>query len=340
VGHERHVLIDCIEHGTHIIFFFGGQSNRSKPLTEAAMGLSYEESGRMPTSGILLATAAGLSTAVVLGIAYSYAIVYIPVVYVNALISMLFALLVGGAVASAAKAGHVRNALLVGIIGGVSGLVGLYVAWGTDLLARIGLPPNADIFTAFRPDVLVRYMQFFYEKGLWSISNFGRDKNAQMVSGLPLAAVWLLEAAVVVGGATFTAWTAVRRLVYCEHCERWVKSEKGVKKFAINVPQNLISLIVGGDVGKLDALPLASPGDRSFLRLDLDCCDGCSTSNYLSIERIVTSLDKKGKPKQESTTLVRHLAVKPADALLIRQAGPLVGDIKSVRAVPPPLPPS
>src|SRR6266568_3144420 len=143
---------------------------------------TYMHSEKAPLTGLMLAMLAGLATAVVLGGAYAFAVVYIPIVYLNMLLTMGFGAAIGGAVGYAAKLGHVRSRLMPAMVAVVCGLVGLYVAWGADLLARVGVPIGADVFDAFRPELLMRYMKVFYEKGFWAIGHGVGNNNQQMVS--------------------------------------------------------------------------------------------------------------------------------------------------------------
>src|SRR5205823_5628413 len=122
------------------------------------MSAYYEHSGKTPLTGLTLAALCGLGTAVVLGVVYSYAVVFIPIVYLNVLLTVIFGCAIGGAVTWAAKFGHVRSRLLPAVVGLFCGLIGLYVAWGADLLARMGWPPNGDFLPAFHPQVLKAYL--------------------------------------------------------------------------------------------------------------------------------------------------------------------------------------
>jgi hypothetical protein len=287
------------------------------------MTTHYEHSGKTPITGLTLAALCGIGTAVVLGVAYSYAVVFIPIVYLNVLLTACFGGAIGAAVSWAAKFGHVRSRLLPTVVGLLCGLVGLYVAWGADFLARIGMPNDGDFLIAFRPDVLKAYIRFFYENGFWGIGHGvgGNNNNQQMVSGIFLAAVWLGEAAIILGAATLVPWHQLHNSVYCEHCERWVKSIKGVQTLSLGAPDSALARITAGDLAPFETWPRAKSADQGFIRLNLDCCNDCSKSNYLSVERVITQFDKKGKATQVATVLVNRLAIDAADVARVRQAG-------------------
>jgi hypothetical protein len=288
---------------------------------------TYIHSGKAPLTGLLLAMFAGLATAVVLGVAYAFAVVYIPIIYLNMLLTMGFGAAIGGAVGYVAKLGHVRSRLMPAMVAVVCGLVGLYVAWGADALARVGIPGGGDAFDAFRPELLMAYMKFFFENGFWAIGH-GVGNNQQMVSGIPLAIVWLAEAGIIVGVAAFASWATLGKLVYCEHCEQWARSQKDVQRLTLGVSEAVLAEIAAGDLRPLDAWPRANPADQFFIRLNLDFCDGCENSNYLTMERVVTQIDKKGKTQQVVTPIVKRMLIDNADVPRVRAAGHL--------AVPPP----
>jgi len=140
--------------------------------------------------------------------------------------------------------------------------------------------------------------------------------------------VWLAEAGIIVGVAAFVAWVTLGNLVYCEHCENWARSQKDVKRLTLSVPDGVIAKVAAGDLSPLDAWPMANPADQFFIRLNLDFCDGCEKSNYLTMERVVTQLDKKGKPQQVVTPIVKRMPIDAVDVPRVRAAGHL--------AVPPP----
>lgn len=281
---------------------------------------TYRHSGKTPLAGLTLATLAGLATAIVLGVAYSYAIVYCPIVYVNILLTLLYGCAIGAAVSWASKVGHVRSRLMPSVIGIACGAVGLYVAWGADVLARRGFPPNGDVLKAFQVEILRDHIKDFFANGFWAIGHGGAANNN--VSGIFLAVVWLAEAAIILGGAAFVPWQRLSGLVYCEPCERWLHSAKGVQRLSFGIDDVVVAgRIAEGDLSPLDTWPRAKPGDQFFYRLNLDTCTNCPNSNYVSIERVITQVDKKGNPQQVATPLITRLAIDVADVPRVREAG-------------------
>ena len=140
--------------------------------------------------------------------------------------------------------GKIRNPVLAGAYGLIFGIVGLYFAWVVDLWARTGrIDP-----VAFQPRVLVRYIAWFYEHGLWTISNHGGKGDT--VSGIPLGIIWLVEAGVIVGFAAIMAYKSVAEVPFCEECNEWTKgnSRAALLKFNPAVQQQLAA----GELNVLD----------------------------------------------------------------------------------------
>src|SRR5260221_11093169 len=114
------------------------------------MAQFYSHSGIIPLRGLVQTLFAGAGTAISLGIAYSYASVYIPFVYVHILLTGVLGVVLGVLVKGAARSGRIRNRFVPAAIGFLSGVVALYFAWGGDLLGRRMLPPNLGLLVAFR----------------------------------------------------------------------------------------------------------------------------------------------------------------------------------------------
>src|SRR5262249_34997070 len=149
---------------------------------------------------------------------YSYGVVWIPLIYINFLLTLAFGFAIGMLIVRAAKNGCVRSSGVPALIGLVSGLLGLYVAWGVDFRARVDWPADSSIFEAFHPLSLFGYVQHLYDNGAW-----GFGKGGGNVTGIPLAIVWLFEAAVIVGLATWVPWSEMNDASFCESCGWWTK---------------------------------------------------------------------------------------------------------------------
>jgi hypothetical protein len=284
----------------------------------------YRHSGTMPLIGIPVVVVVGAIAAGILGFAYSFATVYCPVVYGNFLLTALLGLGIGWAVAMGTRLGKIRNAYVAGTYGLAFGLVGLYVAWAADLIARIGGQGGPGWLelaqVAFQPSVLWEYIQVFYDRGFWSISHHGQHADA--VKGVFLVIVWLAEGGVILICSTACAFTLTASLPFCERCNRWTVVEKAVRRLLPRGTRpDSAQRAMAGDVDALLDLLRASGDPYEYLQLDLASCPTCQESSYLSIQFVRRTLDKKGKAQVSKTVVLKNLVLDPADIPRIRQAG-------------------
>ena len=264
---------------------------------------TYRHSGGIGALGIPLMCLGGGLTTVTLGVAYAYALAWIPFVYVSFLLTAGFGALVGLVVGICAKLGKVRNPLVAGIIGVFCAILGLYVAWAFDALARFGSDEIPG--PMFAPDLLVEYIKYFYEEGFWGI---GRA-NAT-VSGMFLAAIWAAEAIVLIGLAWLFSSGFISTHPFCENCQTWTNQSEGIAK--INPPHGDVSVIEQLCDGQIDAISkfkLCDPEAADYIRIDTAICPTCTESNFVSVYVVETTQDKDGNNKVESKPLKQNMIV-------------------------------
>src|SRR5262245_9679954 len=278
----------------------------------------YRHSGIVPIGGLIQTIFAGLGSAISIAIAYSYAMVYIPIIYLNFLGTAGFGFIIGYLVKQSARAGKIRNRVVPAVIGFVSGLAGVYFAWGADLLARQGAPGNLGFLAAFRPEILWSYIQWFYENGQWGIGQHANNN----VSGIPLAIVWVTEFGVIVGLATASPWGETRKWVFCENCGWWETIESNLNCFSAVDADKIAERLKQDDLTVLSEMAAARPTDLMHLRLHLATCETCDESNYLDLDQVTVTIDKKGNVKTTSKLLVEKLQIAAADVPLVKAAGP------------------
>jgi hypothetical protein len=277
----------------------------------------YRHSGIIPLGGLVQTVFAGAGTAISLGIAYAYAMVYVPIIYLNFLGTVAFGFTLGYLVKRSARAGRIRNRFVPAAIGFVSGLVGLYFAWGADMLARHWLPPQVGLLAAFNPRVILFYVEWCYENGTWAIGQHAKGN----VTGIPLAIVWLAETGVILGLATHLPWSEIRQWVFCETCGWWGTIESNLTWFSAADRDKIADRLNQGDLTVLGEMPAADPSDMTYLRLHLATCETCDDSNYLDLEQVTVTIDKKGNAQNKSKLLVEKLQVAAEDVPLVKAAG-------------------
>lgn len=274
----------------------------------------YQHSGKMPAAGVFSAVATGTVAAVVLGIAYSYGIVYIPLCYVNTLLTLAFGALLGVCVALGAMWGKVRSPMFAATYGVAFGLIGLYAAWGADIWARDSIQRGWQVFD---PQVLGKYIACFYEHGFWAMASHGQRDGAN-VSGIPLVIVWSVEAGMVVALSGYVAYYLNKSRPFCEACDCWTRWHNDVRRVSLaGAAAAAVSRLLAGEVGVLPQLPRATPQEQQYLLFELACCPRCDQSNFLSLHIVEHVKNKKGKLEKKTRTVLSQLVVQPEEAALI-----------------------
>jgi len=100
-------------------------------------GLYYKHSGKFSLTGVLFAVVAGSLIACFCGFLYAYAVLYLPFVYINALIALAFGGICGATAAVLLKKKKVRSdAVALGVTLLVTA-VAFYYSWAVWLWALI-----------------------------------------------------------------------------------------------------------------------------------------------------------------------------------------------------------
>src|SRR3954471_24135142 len=166
----------------------------------------YSNSGKFGIHGPLLAIAGGLVLGYPLGIAYAYLIRWIPFIYLNFLLTAGYAFAFGSLTAMFMKFGKVRSDPVALATGLMVGIIAWYANWNGYLHSLVkGLPWFVS------PGQIAPVMKALLAEGTWGI---GRASSTP-VTGIPLAIVWLVEAAVIVGATTLLSYGA-EQTPFCE----------------------------------------------------------------------------------------------------------------------------
>ncbi|HEX7900118.1 MAG TPA: hypothetical protein VF950_20285 [Planctomycetota bacterium] len=270
----------------------------------------YKHSGAVTLTGTLMGLVAGGVAAVALAFVYTYAVVWIPFIYVNFLLTLIFGVGVGFAVAAGAKAGKLRNMAVAGLLGAFCGLLGLYVAWAIHPMAQFSLTPEFD------PSKLMEYMGAVYEKGTWGISRSGP------VSGILLGIIWAVEAGIIVLGAALVPPGRLGDLAFCEPCDVWTRVQTGVRTISLAGVDPILARIGEGDVAALRETKPSDAADAGYVRVDLSTCPNCANSAYLTLTLVQKKVDEKGKESTEEKAVLQNLVLAAADVGIVKEPAP------------------
>lgn len=274
---------------------------------------TYRHSGRIGGLGIPVMLIAGICSAFVLGVVYSYVLAWIPIIYVSFLATGGFGAGLGLVVGWSSRAAHVRNTMITGIIGLFTGLLGMYVAWAFDGIARFG---GEDATVMFNPVLLSEYVSFFYENGFWGL---GRGNANATVSGIPLALIWLVEGGVVVGLSFVLSTGFAADHPYCEECGRWTDRTEGFCKLMPPTDDpTSIEQLCSGDLKTLSQFQRSPEDAAAFVRIDTAQCADCDQCNCVTISLAKITVDKDGKESTDTQALVTNMLITGSDMEQLR----------------------
>jgi hypothetical protein len=279
----------------------------------------YTPSNKMPAAGSLAMLAGGIVAALVLALVYTYAVWYIPFVYINFFLCLGFGLVLGAVLAMLVRAGKLRNPAAVGALALLVGLVAVYLEWGVFLTLLFnsettGTGTAADTSTSFslklftdiitHPGAMWLAMRKVNETGTWSL-------KGSTPSGVFLGVIWVVEALIILGG-TYLMAKAQATEPFSETSNEWATEETLAHPVAF--AQDAATTRTALETGQFHHLtPHTGTGTEDpFARLKLHSAPNDHTCRYLTLENVTTTLDKKGKPSQSTATVVQHLAISPA----------------------------
>jgi len=276
----------------------------------------YRHSGKFTTQGLLLPIAAAAVVGYPLGLAYAYLIRWIPIAYVNMLVTAGYGFVFGWLTQRLLKSGRVRNKALAGLCGAIAGLIGLYWNWNGHVHLLF-----SDKIWFFRPDQIVRAMGYLYEHGSWTISSHGSGGDA--VTGVFLAIVWVAEAGVIVGLAAFIPYSYVSSTPFCEKSGAWLDQARNIDTLESIDDAGQVALLQGGSLQPvLDAKPRAA-GAPTFTRLSLKRAKRPTSFCTLCVIRVTRRTDKKGKVQETSKFLTGDFIIPESMFDLLAQFGEL-----------------
>ena len=263
--------------------------------------LYYKESGYVGIPGLALMTIAGLTTSILFGFIYAYAIFYIPFIYLNFFITLIFGAGIGLAVGKSGFLTKVRNKNVMLLFGLIFGLLAEYFGWVFWIYAA-----SEQQLLSFNPSTVIYTMQGVAEFGAWSI--FGWTPT-----GSALYIIWLIEGVMIVGAAVGTTLMGIGSNPFCEKCQRW--TETTVLASYLEPIVNLPEFVDALENKRLEVLTnlanLKSSGDNRT-RVELASCESCDNAHYLTLKEVRTNINDKGEPEVEENVLVENLVIDPA----------------------------
>ena len=260
----------------------------------------YRHSGKFSPLAPVMVLLAAVVAAIPLGLLYAYLVKWIPFIYLNFMLTIGYGFAFGLLARFILKLGKVRNSM-VGLGAAMAmGMSAWYFSWTGHFHTLVSDAPW--VATPQQVWVLVKML---YAEGSWSLGAFSHD----LVNGVPLAVVWVVEGAAIVGLTTIVGYSYVRDTPYCEQHNCWLDQEKVMDKLdAFTRPAHLGGFRVG-DIAPLEEAQPRLPGTGKFARLTLRHSPHCDDFCTLSIANIDVSVNEKGKSIEKAQVLMTNLLV-------------------------------
>lgn len=275
---------------------------------------TYSHSGTVPIAGGIYTPLIGLATAGVAGFIYAYAFRWMPIGLLRLLLLGVYCLVVGVAIAVTANSAKIRSPLFVTIVAIVCTLFGLWIYWGAYRWAKEGAGVG---LAAWSPAELAAFGQRLFEEGSFKI-------RRSLIDGWLLVGFWIAEVGVMLWAIVSLARSDAHR-PFCETCEEWTNEDKTALRFAASGTELSWSQILAGDFAELGRFETASQLTPQHVRLNVASCPKCVHSNFLTINAVTVTFDKKGKSNAKDRTIIRNAHLTDTQAEMLRALAKMLG---------------
>ena len=242
-------------------------------------GLFYEHSGRMGAV-IPMLLLLGLPAIVLLSAAYSWIVVYCPVVgYVNIVFLFGYVFLGGTALGILAKAAKCRSPGMLMLIAFMISLVGYYFVW-VFFLQALATYTGEDA-----PNVLMIALQ---PVGVWQAACAINADGWWGPSGIIQWILCVVEAIVMIGGITLLASSGIEREVFCEDCGTWCNAHD-----TMHLKPSEEMMAEGGEIDHLKLLALEETTEVDYPRFEAEIlqCTGCQMTQGIRFQTVTQVMD-------------------------------------------------
>lgn len=274
--------------------------------------LYYKSSGKFSAHGLVLMLVGGIVSALIAGVVYGVVTWYMPIIYVNVLLTLGLGFGCGWLVLRLGIALHIRNTTVYLAVALATALAAYYANWVAWIWAASGREAMAIL-----PNQVVAVMKVVYEEGAWSMGSSGEP-----VKGVFLGLIWLTEALVILIAPLKMVWD-IRDHPYCELTGGWVNDVTVIGPFLpVGESDGWREALEAGEFSKLESLqPLR--GDLSngsvFGQIKLRHAGSPESLHLLSIANVTVNVNDEGKVKLKEKPVVRDMVIDHESHELINE---------------------
>ncbi len=261
----------------------------------------YQYSQKFSLISLVLILLVSAVFAVILGALYGLAIFYIPFIYLNFILTLLFGFALGGLIGTFGRLFHIRNPSLIWVIGFVIGVLAYYVAWVMWLHYF-----KEQIAWTYVPMDVWRLVEDVARNGAWTFKSF-------TPTGLVLYSLWGIESLTIILLSAITAYGVIKSAPYCERCCCWLDGHLSYSPLTVMNNQILERLLVEEDLSSLNELTPVEASEPHYSEIDVSYCSQCENEYYLSFKDIIMTTDKDGNQEAKETVLIDNFILIPED---------------------------
>ncbi len=277
-------------------------------LGKTRTGETYKHSGKVPAKGMLLVAFALIPFAIVMGVLYSFGIVYLPFMKIRVVVTLFFGGALGGLSAIVCHKAKFRSRLAVFLVILLVSATSYYASWAVHHTA-FGLRkgalnvPNAavDALEGFAPKNIYRWAKIIHDNGIWSV---GKGKK---LKGIGVCILWALEALIIFGTA-ISSRGKFGSAPFCEDCDEWTNETVDLANLPVAPDDPAWDKFSTGDLDAVKKLQLVVDS-MQYVELQVATCPTCENSDFVSAVGVVLKHGKDGEFDKKTKPIVRHLRI-------------------------------
>ncbi|ANQ47459.1 hypothetical protein MY04_0076 [Flammeovirga sp. MY04] len=299
----------------------------------------YQPSGKFSPISLIFFFLVSFTVLPILGLIYAYSIWYIPIIYLNFLLAILFGAATGYVINFVVVGkGKIRNIYIAKFFGVLGALVAMYFHWiiWADLVINAGeyygsdslgvTLSNIDINQVYslliNPLVLFDLISEINVTGTWSLGTVPAN-------GLFLIIIWLIEAGLIIV-PSFMLSSRKASMPFCEMGNDWFKETKLPEYEYFEDPYIILEKILNKQTDFISELVFVDNKKQHHSVIKLYTSD--YDENYLTLENKTAYLDRDNNIKLDTIIIVQHLKVEKSIVNKLINHRPKVGELGELRS--------
>ncbi len=267
------------------------------------IGTVYTLSGKYDSTKLKIGIITAIPVVAILSVIYAYIAHYVPIIYFVGIATVCFGIAtayVSHYVFKFTKTRHSGWGVGISVI---MSFLALYFSWCFTIDIYF------DDFT-LSPSIIWDGIEEVVENMSFNVGPLRSVRNGKSgipISGIFLALVYLIEAAVIVGGGILAAIGLNSSIGFCEKCQQWTKDKfASINLSVISDVSAIQNELQQGKVDKL--LELKSVGDNdNHTSFVIQGC-ACGALNLLTINNVTVTM-KENKPEESTTELISNIVI-------------------------------